>query len=97
MATREIYENGVLIHSEEVPDLVPESVTDLQARVALAAAGLLPAVEAAVAAAGGATAIYWDRSLTIRRDSHFIATMGAGLGLSPAQIDALFVAAAAIN
>lgn len=76
------------------PAGVPPAVTDIQARMALLAADLLPAVEAAVASAGGDAAIYWERSLVIHRDSPFIAAMGAALGLTGEQIDGLFVAAA---
>ena len=73
---------------------VPSFVSDIQARKALRAAGLLPAVEAAVASAGGDTAIYWDRSLTVHRASPFIAAMSAALSLTPQQVDSLFIAAA---
>jgi hypothetical protein len=75
---------------------VPHTVSDLQARRALLAAGMLPAVEAAVSAAGGDTLLYWERSLVVRRDSPFIATMGTVLGLSAETIDGLFIAAASL-
>jgi len=94
MATREVYDTkGNLLRTETIPDFVPEAVTDLQARLALEEAGLLATVEVAVEAAGGATKLYWDRSLVIRRDSAFIASVGSAIGLSAAQIDALFVSA----
>lgn len=78
----------------EVINGVPQVVSDLQARRALLGAGLLPAVENAVVAAGGDAAIYWERSTSIRRDSQFIASIGPQLGLNAGQIDNLFIVAA---
>lgn len=82
-----------VIEAGEAPTAVPHSVTDLQARLALAAAGLLDEVEAAIATADRTTQVWWDRALTIHRDSVYIASIGAVLGLSEAQIDELFIAA----
>ena len=75
---------------------VPQSVTPRQARLALLAAGHLAAVNAAVAAAGPHAQIDWDYALEIRRDNARIASMAAGLGLTDAQIDDLFRAAAVL-
>lgn len=66
------------------------SVTPRQARLALLAAGLLDQVEATVKAAGGATQIAWDYATEINRTDPLIASIGSGLSLSDAQIDALF-------
>lgn len=74
--------------------VVPEEVTDLQARLALIAADKLAAVEAVVAAADPATKAWFDRALTWRRDSAFIAALAPSLGLTSEQIDALFIDAA---
>ena len=76
---------------------VPASVTPYQARCALLNAGLLDGVNAAVTAAGGSMALAWEYATMIERSSSFIAAMQGGLGLSDAQVDALFVAAAAIT
>jgi hypothetical protein len=78
------------------PAPVPQSVTPYQARVALLGAGLLDAVNAAVEQAGGATKIAWEYATGIERGSPFIAAMQGGLGLSSAQVDALFIAAAQV-
>jgi hypothetical protein len=88
---------GIVVETVDIsgtPTAVPYSVTDLQARLALAAAGLLDDVETAIGAADRTTQVWWDRALTIRRDSVYIASIGAALGLSEAQIDGLFIDAA---
>lgn len=64
-----------------------------QARLALAAAGLLDQVEAAVDAAGGATKISWEYATEIYRGDPLIAALQPALSLSDAQVDALFAAA----
>lgn len=78
------------------PPPVPQSVTPRQARLALLGAGLLDAVNAAVAAASAQAQIDWNYALEIRRDNALIAGMAATLGLTSAQIDDLFRAAAAL-
>jgi hypothetical protein len=82
--------------SAVAPEPVPQSVTPRQARLALLAAGHLAAVNAAVAAAGPQAQIDWDYALEIRRDNALIASMAASLGLTDAQIDDLFRAAAVL-
>lgn len=74
------------------------SVSPLQARKALKAAGLLAQVQAMVAAApeDDDIRLAWDWALTWERDSPFVATLGAALGLTAEQIDALFTQAAAL-
>jgi hypothetical protein len=79
------------------PPGVPRQVPRWQARRALLNAGLLDAVEAAVAAADRHVQITWEDAPNIVRDSPFIAAIGPSLGLTDAQIDALFVAAAQIT
>jgi len=70
-------------------------VTPLQARRALRAAGLLDAVEAWVAQQDDDAQDAWEYALQIERNNPMIAGAGAALGMTDAQIDALFVAAAA--
>lgn len=72
-------------------------VSRFQGRMALRRAGLLDAADAAAAQAGGETAIAWDEALEWRRDSPTIHALGAALGLTEAQIDSLFRAAADIT
>jgi hypothetical protein len=74
-----------------VPPYAP--VTPRQARLALNAAGLLDAVNAAVNAAGGATLITWEYATQIERNDPLISQIGSSLGLTDAQIDDLFIEA----
>lgn len=87
-----------LSHFSQVdPNTVPERVSMMQARRALFAAGLLDAVNTAVAAADVDTQVTWEYATEVRRASPFIAALGPSLGLSAAQIDDLFRAASAIE
>ena len=80
----------VTINYEATPSIVPQTINQRQARLALLRASLLDKVEAAVVAAGGETKIAWDYSPTINRTDPLIATLGATLGLTPSAIDDLF-------
>jgi hypothetical protein len=68
-----------------------------QARAALHQAGLLPAIEAAVAAAPALVQIAWADATEFRRDSPTIAALAAGLGMTEAAIDDLFRVAMTIT
>ena len=72
---------------------VPDSVTPLQARRALLAAGKLDAVNAAVAAGDQETRLAWEFSASVERNSQFVAALAAAIGLSDAEVDNLFRAA----
>lgn len=78
----------------------PKSVTMRQARLALHAAGLLAGVEAAIAALPEPTKtqaqIEWEYSNEVQRNNGIVAQLSPALGLTEAQLDALFVSAAAI-
>jgi len=78
--------------------LVPDSVTSVQARLALANAGLLTGVEAWVAAQGTTSEAYlrWHYAERIYRTGPVITAAQAALGLTDAQLDALFIAAGGI-
>ena len=81
------------------PPVVPASVTMRQARLALLGAGLLDAVDTAIASIPDETTrraaqIEWEFSNEVQRDNSFTSLLGAGLGLSSAQIDDLFLTAA---
>lgn len=79
-------------------DSVPVSVSRFQARAALHVAGLLDAVEAAVAAAPDPLVqIAWADAQSFERSSPTIATLAAAIGLSDTQVDDLFIAAAKIR
>ena len=75
---------------------VPQVVTMRQARLALLAAGLLDTVETAIVAAGAAAKIEWDYATEVQRSSGLVPAMATALGMTEAQIDALFVTAATL-
>lgn len=68
---------------------VPQSVTPLQARRALRQAGLLDQVNAA-AASTPETKEAWEFARSVERNSVFVATLAAALGLTDSQVDELF-------
>ena len=82
------------------PPVVPTAVTMRQARLALLGAGLLSQVNSAIAAMtgmqGDAARIEWEFSSDVRRQQPLVMALGPALGLSAAQLDALFVAAGAL-
>ncbi len=77
---------------------VPSSVTKRQAKLALLEAGLFYQVEQTIAAMPSpmkdVASIEWNDALTFERASPWIANLGGALGLTDAQIDALFIAGA---
>lgn len=77
---------------------VPEAVTRFQARAALHLAGHLAAIEAIMAdpQTDMLARLAWQDALQFERDSPTVAAMSAALGLTPAQVDALFRTAAGI-
>ena len=78
------------------PPAVPQTITPLQARRALRAAGLLHAVSTWIAAQPDHVQEAWEYCVEVRRDNALIAGAQAALGLTEAQIDALFRSAAEI-
>lgn len=79
---------------------VPQAVTMRQARLALLGAGMLGAVNAAIAAMPGvqgeAARIEWEFSSEVKRAQPLVMALGPVLGLSDAQLDALFISAGAL-
>lgn len=75
------------------PILIPSVVSMRQARLALYAAGLLDAVTASVQALGGALWIEWEYATEVRRDAPLVTELSIALGLTEAQLDALFTQA----
>lgn len=78
------------------PPVVPTVVSMRQARLALNAAGLLGQVEAAVASSTEDVRIEWQYSSEIRRDWPTLVLLAGALGLTDAQLDALFAQAATL-
>lgn len=73
----------------------PITVSMRQARIALLRAGKLAAVDDAAKAAGGETEISWDYGTSVCRTDPMVGALAAAIGLSDAEIDALFATAAA--
>lgn len=75
-------------------------VTMRQARTALALAGLLPAVNAAIESlpgtAGDLARIEWEFSSEVQRDRGIVSQLGAALGVTNAQLDSLFTTASTL-
>jgi hypothetical protein len=85
---------GTPTPADPIAVVIPDVVTPLQARRALAAAGLLPAVNTAVAAASVDTQLAWEFATAVHRNDPIIAALSATLGMSSTQVDALFTQAA---
>lgn len=75
------------------PAPVPASITPLQARKALRAAGLFASVTQAMASMSDEELETWEYALAIERNDPLLVTVAADLGLTEAQVDALFVQA----
>ena len=80
------------------PPTPPAEITMRQARLALLGAGKLAAVDAAIATMPEpnktAAKIEWEYSNSVLRHNGFVSALGPMLGLTEAQIDALFIAGA---
>lgn len=80
------------------PDpIVLANVTRAQAKIALLRAGKLGLVKQAIAQADEETKLWYDEATTWRRNAAPVAALGAAIGLSPADIDNLFVVAAGVD
>ena len=79
---------------------IPQEVTMRQARLALLGAGLLANVEATLAALTeprkSAAKIEWEYSQSVQRTRGLVVDLSAALGLTPAQVDKLFIAASSL-
>ncbi len=76
---------------------VPPVIPAWKGKAALREAGLLDAVEVAVAAAGGRVQDAWTGASEWDRSSEFLQTLAAVLGLDNIQVDQLFRDASAIQ
>ena len=80
--------------------IIPQRITARQARLALLDAGLLDDVddiiEALPANVRAQVRIEWDRATHVERGSPVTQMVATALGLTSAQVDALFVAAAVL-
>jgi len=72
----------------------PASVTNLQFRLALNAAGLREAAEAYIASASQDVKDWWALATVIARDNAMLIAAATAIGKTSADIDALFIDAA---
>lgn len=81
------------------PPVVPQVASRFQARAALHLAGLLPQVEALMAApeTDMLARLAWTDAVEFRRDSPTLVAMAAALSLTDEQLDQLFTTAATIE
>ena len=86
----------VLVAPAPAAPQVPQQITMRQARLALLGAGLLDAVNLGVSGMSQAAQIEWEFASTVERNNPLITALAAGLSLTEAQVDALFVAGAAL-
>lgn len=88
---------GLPAQDHAIPPAVPPAVDMRQARLALLGAGLLTAVNEAIAVMpgmeGDAARIEWEFAAKVRRDSQLVNGLAGALGWNDAQLDALFIAA----
>lgn len=75
---------------------VPKVISPRQARLSLLQQGLLSEVETMIASQDEATRITWEYALEFRRDDPLLNQLAVNLGLTEAQIDEFFIAAASL-
>ena len=82
------------------PTPIPTTLTMRQARLVLLGAGLLNSVATAINALPSpqkeAAQIEWEYSNEVQRNNGFVSQLAPALGLTEAQLDALFLAGAAL-
>ena len=80
--------------------VVPQEVTMRQARQALILAGKLDTINQALQGMQGTPGelarAEWEYSITVQRNRPLVLSLGAALGMSSADLDALFVQAATL-
>lgn len=77
---------------KEIPKVVPQSITPLQAKLQLLKLGLLDEVEALVTGDRIAQ-LYWEYASVIERDNAVLLLMANSLGLTSEQVDEMFIEA----
>lgn len=73
---------------------IPQSVTNTQLKRQLDAMGKLSAAQTAVSQAGGLTMELWYGAGTFNRTDPLLTAMASVIGMSSADVDAAFIAAA---
>jgi hypothetical protein len=93
----DIYDGENFIPAPPQPAPVPTSVTPLQMRKALRAAGLKPAMDAMLATLPEEVVEEWEYALAIERQNPLLQGAAAQLGMTSAQVDDLFRLAATMT
>ena len=79
----------------EIPKVVPQSITPLQAKLQLLKLGLLDEVEALVT--GDRTAqLYWEYASVVERDNSVLLLIANSIGLTSEQVDEMFIEASKV-
>lgn len=95
----DVLTNGEFVSPPQIAS-IPREVTMRQARQALILAGLDEAVEAAIDAipgtAGKLARAEWNNSQVVQRSRPLVSQLGDAIGLTPKQIDDLFITAATL-
>ncbi len=98
--TRDLTPEEIAALPPPAPPRIPQVVTMRQARLALLGAGLLAQVDTAIDGLASpqkeAARIEWEYSQEVHRDRPFVTLLGAAMGLSNEQLDALFTTAAGL-
>lgn len=91
---------NVPLNAEVPAPGAPAAVTMRQARLALLAAGLVDSIDAAIGSMPSpqreAARIEWEYSQEVQRHNGFVSVLAPLLGLTDAQVDALFFTAAGL-
>lgn len=98
MLASEVPQGAPILPYVAPPTPVPEAVSMRQARLALDDAGLLDGVDAAIAAIPDLrkrrkAKIDWEYAQEVQRHHGLVPVMAQALGMTEAQLDALFIAA----
>lgn len=97
MLASEVPQGNPILPYVAPPPAVPPSVSMRQARLALLGSGLLPQVEVAIASLPSpqkeAAQIEWEYAAVVERNAGLVPAMAQALGMTDAQLDALFIAA----
>lgn len=83
------------------PVIIPSEIANWRARAVLEIAGLLPTVDAAIAALTGDAGIVarsaWNSGAPFVRNGPTVTALSSALGLSSAQVDAMFLQAESLD
>lgn len=83
------------------PVIIPNEIANWRARAVLEIAGLLPTVDAAIAALNGDAGIVarsaWNSGAPLARNGPTVLALSSALGLSSAQVDAMFLQAESLD